>query len=129
MFDAYYLCLMVGLDSVRLSSPDEVETEEFTKSYPVSFQRQADIIAGLLIDAELVRNGIETEDRASIEREMLELLDSHSPTRLSEKGNDLLNRYAASGFRLLREKHPDPPQSLEEFLVCYSDVWDSLPVG
>lgn len=122
LFDEYYLCLMVGLDRKTLGKPDDLEADKFIERYPSDYQSQADIIAGLLISAELHRKAIEKNDRSSIEKEMLRLLDHQSPTRLSEEGLSTLNLYAGAGFRLIREEITTP-QNLEEFLVLYHDLW------
>lgn len=123
MFDYYYLCLMIGLDSRLLASEDsDLESAEFVKAYPADYHAQADLVAGLLIDAELDRKGINPEDRESIEQEMLRLLDLQSATRLSDEGMRLLNRYAAEGFKLLRDRVLQP-QNLEDFLVAYQSFW------
>jgi hypothetical protein len=122
LFDQYYFCLMIGLDRKVLSSEDELEPDRFIERYPGDYQPQADIIAGLLINAELARKGIEKNDRASIEQEMLRILDHQSPSRLSEEGMKLLNLYAVDGFKFIREEI-SPPQSLEEFLVFYEKLW------
>lgn len=122
LFDQYYLCLMVGLDRRVLGRDDELESDRFIERYPSDYQNQADVIAGLLINAELHRKDIHKEDRSTIEREMLTLLDHQSSTRLSDEGMQLLNRYAAAGFKAIRDEIL-PPQSLEEFLVFYHALW------
>lgn len=122
MFDQFYLCLIVGLDRLKLAIEDDVEADRFIERYPSQFQPQSYIIAGLLVNAELERKAIAREDRNSIEGEMLSLLDHQSPTHLSEAALGLLNRYAAEGFKTIRERIPQP-QSLEEFLVAYHDIW------
>lgn len=125
LFDQYYFCLMVGLDRKNLASENELENDKFIERYPSDYQNQADVIAGLLISAELRRKSIEAGDRSSIEKEMLRLLDHQSPTRLSEEGMKALNQYAASGFKAIQVGML-PPQSLEEFLVLYYKLW-SVP--
>ena len=122
MFDKYYLCLMVGLDARRLGSDEDLEADKFYDAYPVEYQAQADLIAGLLIDAELDRQGINSEDRGSIEREMVRLLNPQSPTKLSEDGVRLLNRYAAAGFNIIRDQ-VIVPNSLEDFLIAFRELW------
>lgn len=124
MFDQYYCCLMVGLNARRLGNEGDLEGDVFVNGYPEDYKAQVDIIAGLLIEAELERKGIRTEDKVSIEREMVTLLDPTSPTRLSAAGNKLLNLYAAEGFKLIQDRML-PPSSLEEFLVAYHDWWNS----
>jgi len=122
MFDAYYCCLMAGLGARTVGSPENLEADVFLNGYPDDFKGQADIIAGLLLDAELDRKGIQPEDRASIEREMVKLVDPTSPTRLNGEGNKLLNLYAAAGFSLIQEKMM-PPATVEEFLIAYHAFW------
>ncbi|HEX6037784.1 hypothetical protein [Longimicrobium sp.] len=122
MFDEYYLCLMIGLDARRVTGEEDMEDDKFYDSYPKEFQGQADIIAGLLIDAELDRQGISADDRASIEREMVRLLDHRSPVNLSADGIRLLNQYAAAGFKMIRDR-VIAPHSLEDFLIAYHDLW------
>ena len=122
MFDAYYACLMVGLDARKLGQDEEVEGEPFLPGYPEGFQSQSDILAGLLIDAELVRKAIDASDRASVEDEMIKLLDPASPTRLSAAGDKLLDLYAAFGMRVIQDKLL-PPARVEDFLVAYRGFW------
>lgn len=122
MFDQYYCCLLAGIESRRIGSEEDLEGEPFINAYPEDYRVQADIIAGLLIDAELDRKAIALEDKASIEQEMVKLLNPTSATRLSEEGNRLLNLYAAEGFRLVHDRMM-PPAGLEEFLVAYHGFW------
>lgn len=124
MFDAYYCCLLLGLDSRRFGREDTLDSPEFLKSYPDSYAPQAELIAGLLVEAELARQDIRPDDRESIEAEMVRLLDLKSPTRLSQPGDHLLNLYAASGFERLSSELP-PPDNLEDFLVAYHRLWDA----
>ncbi len=122
MFDPFYCCLMLGLDQRKLGNPDDVEADAFINSYPDHYKPQADIIAGLLIDAELERKEIGVQDRASIEKLMVNLLDQTSATRLSTEGLRLLSQYAAGGFELIQERMV-PPGSSSEFVVAYSGCW------
>lgn len=124
MFDAYSCCLLLGLDGRQHGEASDLEAKTFIEGYPDSHRSQAEIYAGLLVDAELARKDISPEDRGSIEREMVNLLDLTSPTRLSSNGNDLLNLYAASGFVRLRDAMPAPP-TLEDFLVGYATLWST----
>jgi hypothetical protein len=121
-FDKYYLCLMVGLDARRLGQPTDLEPDEFIRAYPQDYAAQSEILAGLLIDAELDRQAIGPTDRESIQQQMLRLLDHNSPTRLSDVGGQLLNQYAAGGLAILRDQLPRP-QSLPDFLRAYVQLW------
>ncbi len=122
MFDAYYCCLLLGFDERRLGDETKLESDRFIDSYPEPFKGQAEVIAGLLVDAELSRLEVGPDDRNDIERVMVRLLDLTSATRLSPEGDHLLNRYAVSGFDKLREAML-PPDNLEDFLVGYYALW------
>ncbi|RON79115.1 hypothetical protein [Pseudomonas fluorescens] len=122
LFDAYYCCLLLGLDARHLGDEKNIEQEKFLDSYPDSYKGQAELIAGLLVDAELTRREVASDNRTDIERVMVRLLDLTSSTRLSAEGDRLLNRYAASGFDRIRETITSP-ENLEDFLVAYYGIW------
>lgn len=128
MFDSWYVCMLVGVQARKLGAKDDLEDAYFIDSYPEDFKPQADFIAGLLIDAELDRKGIDVTDKASVEREMILLLDPQRTTGLSDTGGELLNRYAVAGFAILDEAML-PPANVEELMVRYSSIWESSEVG
>lgn len=121
-FDAFYYCLLIGLDKRKLCSLDEVG-EEFVRDYVQAFQPHAPTIAGLLVDAELDRANIGRDDVKAVEKRMVELLEAVSSSMLSAEGLRLLNQYGAGGFVLLRDALATPPQNLEEFLIAYHQLW------
>lgn len=122
MFDTYYVCLLLGLDARRLGPADELEGDRFIENYPDDYKQQADYIAGLLIDAELDRNRIDLSNKASVEGQMVLLLDPSNPTGLSATGSERLNRYAVGGFARI-EKEMTVPAKLEDLLVRYAAMW------
>lgn len=122
MFDKYYLCLLIGLDQRRIGQPGDLEADEFIRGYPQDYAAQKEILAGLLIDAELDRQSIGATDRESIQQVMLRLLDHSSPSGLSVEGEQVINRYAAGGLSILRDGLPTP-QSLSDFLRAYVQFW------
>ncbi|MEA3051905.1 MAG: hypothetical protein QOG72_808 [Sphingomonadales bacterium] len=122
MFDTYYVCLLLGLDARRLGPGDELEGDRFLDNYPEDYKAQADYIAGLLIDAELERNSIDLCNKASVEGQMVLLLDPSNPTGLSATGSERLNRYAVGGFARIEEEMIAPAK-LEDLLVRYAAIW------
>ena len=126
--DKYYACLMLGLKAGELGSNDAVGPDNFLAAgtgYPEAYRETADLIAGLLVDTEIRRNNIDVNDRDQIESETVKLLEPKSAMGLSDKGTDLLNRYAARGLEYLKSEM-DAPRSLEVFLIDYGRVWDAL---
>ena len=120
-FDAFYYCLLIGLDRRRLGAPEEIG-DEFVRDYVQAFQPHAPTIAGLLVDAELDRANIGRDDVKAVEKRIVELLEVSS-SMLSGEGLRLLNQYAAGGFVILRDALASPPQNLEEFLIAYHQLW------
>ncbi|MCY7949366.1 MULTISPECIES: hypothetical protein [Bacillus] len=118
IFDKYYLCLMVGLSNEKLGKQDEYESADFVEGYPQAYADKAPLITGLLINAEMERQGINSEDRTSVEGLILQLIDNDSSTKLSEKGMELLNSYAAGGMSTIRDNIPKTSE-IETFLVYY----------
>ena len=109
-FDLYYFCLMVGLKRKNLGLSLDLEGDKFVDRYVSDYQNQADLIAGLLINAELTRKGIEKDDRSSIEKEMLRLLDHQSPSRLSEEAiSVLISTLRRGSKRYVKKLSPRKP--------------------
>lgn len=124
IFDKYYLCLMVGFCEEKLGKPEEFESADFLESYPQAYADKAPLITGLLINSEMNRQGISSEDRISVEGLILYLIDNNSSTKLSEKSIELLNSYAAAGMNKIKDKITQT-SDLETFLVHYHRLINS----
>lgn len=122
LFDTWYVCMMLGIQKRRLGPKDELDGIVFISEYPEAFRPHSDFIAGLLIDAELTRQKIDLEDKASVESEMVKLLDPTRATSLHEDGIELLNRYAVAGFEEIQERML-PPARIEDLLVACAEYW------
>jgi len=121
-FDQFYLCLMVGLDDGQLGLEADLEPAEFVKGYTAAYKPYAPVIAGLLVEAEIRRQGVPTSKEA-LQKEFSDLLDvDNAGTHLNEDGTKLLSRYAVRGFELIRDRIPEP-RTLEDFLVAYHKQW------
>ena len=126
--DKYYACLMLGLRVGELGSENDLSQRSFLAAgagYPDAYKPITDLISGLLVDAEIRRNNINAKDRDLIESETVKLLQPRSALGLSDKGLELLNRYAARGFEHLQSEM-EAPRSLEVFLLEYARVWEAL---
>ena len=107
-FDIYYAGAVLGLCARQRIEPDKYDSEigrELTRSYPKERQEHADTIAGMLIEAELSRQSIDPNNAEIIISTIDDYLSSNSPTRLTQEGHRLLDRYAAAGFRLMEERY------------------------
>lgn len=121
-FDQFYLCLMVGLDDGKLAPESDLEQAEFVKGYTATYRPYAPVIAGMLVEAEMRRQGVPVAKEA-VQREILEIIEvGNGGTQLKDEATTLLSRYAARGFELIREAIPNP-RTLEDFLVAYHSRW------
>jgi hypothetical protein len=118
MFDAYYLCLLVGLSKRQIDSDASTLDVIFNDSYPDKYVDSRDYIAGLLIATEAERKGIEKDNATALQQLMLNYVDYESPTRLSKMGVDMLNQYSSKGMDIIRSSISRPTH-IEDFLREY----------
>lgn len=125
-FDLYYFCLMLGLYECRKTPvSDNSETTEFQKVFVKSYVPAQKIIIGLLICAELKRLGIDYSEKDDVHKLISNIIDTDSPTKLSDKGMTKLNEYASGGYEVLTEKYPNRPYKIEEFIRSYAKLFNN----
>lgn len=127
LFDAYWACLCVGLRAREQATPDKLEKDRFLTTYPDDYEQYGEYVAGLLVEAELAALHTDDYTESELERAIADLLKVSAPTRLSPKGLSLLNRYAAGGFQILKDKMRPRPTDVPNFLVRYQSVLDQMP--
>lgn len=132
IFDAYYLCLMVGFASGRRNP--EIHSDRvdgFVDHFPGDFQFRRQLLVGLLVNAELQRLKIDLQDREDVYREIHNIVEPDSPSYLSNEGMMRMNVYVHGGFEILCESLGDPPKSVEVFVRRYfrllSDLREAKP--
>jgi hypothetical protein len=117
-FDLYYLCLLLGIVSRRVSAP--TDAPGFVDAFVEHYQQQSLLLIGLVLLAELRRLGCGLEERAEVRRQLARLVGPGGP---SSEGVNTLNTYASGGFDYLQERYGDaPPFSAEEFLPAFIDL-------
>ena len=117
MFDFYYFCLLIGFTNGKLS---DGQSEEFLKSFPISYKLHSKEIIAALISAEIARRGINIEDRTRVQELILTLINPESPTNLSTNGETLMNKYAGGGFLIINDKFGQS-HDVDTFLIRYND--------
>jgi len=124
LFDSYYLCFLLGVAARHTSNPSKgAEAHAFVATFPRPYDQQQRLLIGLMIDAELVRLGIEPTDRASVNRIVNEIA---GPGGLTSQGAARMNNYASGGFDLLIEEYrEDEPRTAAEFLPRYLRILDA----
>lgn len=108
-WEMYYYASMVGIRArERVGEGQEPDTESFARFVTKNFQNQKFEIYSGLVMAEIERQNIPKNEKAEIKSLMLNILDSSDATRLSDDGKTLLNCYAESGYKILRDAGPAP---------------------
>ena len=99
-FDLFYLCLLVGFASGRMSDPreDGRNAPEFIRIFIEDYKPSQHLIIALLIIVELGRFGISLSEKESVRNCIRQLVKPDSQTGLTDEGINLLNQYASGGF-------------------------------
>lgn len=118
-FDSYYFCLISGLSTGKKHNLPNTETTEFVQQFPNEYKPNRHLIIALFLNAELKSLGISLEERTTLNKQLTKLIDPVSSTGLSDDGMREMNRYAYGGFRELENHFPEPPRTLDGFLVGY----------
>lgn len=118
-WDMYYFAAMVGITArERVGTDQEPDSVAFNKDLASDYSNQKFEIYSSLVMAEIERQSIPKEAKTEIRELMLGILDSKDQTRLSSDGKTLLNCYAESGFKILRDAGP-PPTEFDRFLELF----------
>ncbi len=121
-WDFYYICSIIGMYHRRLKSDIESENlRELTRSFPQKYYNNKNYIIALLIEAEMYRKGVETRTRKELEEFMLNKVGK-GETGLSENGEELLNKYAAGGLEIIKEKIGRVEDLHTFFLRIYEEI-------
>ena len=117
-FDAYFICMLLGLATGRRSSPTDhgKKMSDLIERFPEAYRSQQRLVAGLLIWAELARRGIDIKEKQGVQDVVVELLSSQNFTGLSNEGINLLDKYASGGFDVLTDKYEQKPDRFEQFI-------------
>ncbi len=121
-WDFYYICSIIGMYHRRLKSDIESENlRELTRSFPQKYYNNKNYIIALLIEAEMYRKGVETRTRKELEEFMLNKVGK-GETGFSENGEELLNKYAAGGLEIIKEKIGRVEDLHTFFLRIYDEI-------
>jgi hypothetical protein len=122
LFDGYYLSALVGLAQAKIDSKPDLESSELVDEYPGIYKESGDYIAALLIATEAKRIPVNVTNADELEKLMTSLIDSHSKTRLSLKGENLLNQYASRGINIILDTmmfHTNLEEFYQEYFECF----------
>lgn len=125
-FDIYYLCLMAGLADKKKADISTSETNELVDYFPDAYKARGRIIIALFLSRELKALGILFTERTALHKEISNLVDPQSPSRLSNEGMNEMNKYCYGGFETIAnyfgQRFIDPPRNLETFLPMYKKL-------
>lgn len=118
-FDSYYFCLVSGLKSGKKHPLPNSETTEFVQQFPGEYKSHRHLIIALFLHTELNDLGISLTERTALNNILTQLIDPGSATNLSDDGMRYLNQYANHGFNELYQHFPEPPRTLDAFLIGF----------
>lgn len=131
-FDFLYACFLVGIASGKIG--DTPTSGDLIDYFPDKYKPSRSTIIGSLICAELSRLGVDVTEKEEVENQIEHLVKMDSPSKLSDRGVQQFNAYAAGGYEYLVQKAGNKPELPEEFLldllefidteVSASDRWD-----
>lgn len=126
-FDIYYYCLLAGLLKLKKNPDlDKKDMTEIIRYFPDEYVANKHFIIALFLKTELSVQGIQLSEKKALDKELSRLLNpNNGGTSLSEDGMTQLNYYAFGGFRELHDHFPDPPRTLDNFLVGYYQFLNS----
>lgn len=119
-WDAYYLCLMMGLAKGRAEEP--VHAVEFVDYFVNDYRPAQNTIIGMLIAVEARVHGVDLGNRASIRTLLLDYVSPNAPVGLTPAGFERLNWYANGGFNEIVSRYPDRPWSPADFFQWYVPI-------
>lgn len=127
MFDEYYLCLMMGLATRKFCDPAS-DTHELPDNFPGEYWSRGPVIIALFLRRELQRRGIDLTEKKALHKEISKLVDSSSPSKLSEEGMKQMNAYANGGYEVLADLFGEEnrPRHMETFLPLYKGKLEEL---
>ena len=119
-FDAYHLCLMLGLKRGQLD--EATDSSEIYGKFPQEYAGSRYQIIALLISVEMRREGLDFSNHSASQSMVARYIDPENPASLSKEGFGRLNSYASGGFNLLSAAFAEPPRDVNAFLVRYTDL-------
>lgn len=127
-FDFYYLCLMAGLAGGRRTDPASigVQANVFVNEFIQDYKPAQRLITGLLVTAELKREGINLSEKSAVRDTFKKLVAADTPTGMTDEGMKRLNAYASGGYEILSESRETRPTSSQEFLRHYIKTMGDL---
>ena len=122
-FDHYYMCLMVGLASLR---DDPLNGgNELIRHFPGQYAAASKLVIGLLLIAETQKLGKQLSNKGDVEFLVQQYLEPTGNGALNDAGFERANNYANGGFNYLVEEY-DRPYHADTFFAWYSERLQTL---
>jgi hypothetical protein len=118
-FDIYYLSFIVGIGLGRSPKIENSMVTDITRNVPIQYIEYRHTLAGLLLVSGLNNAGLPL-NKNLVKAKVLELLDSHSQSFLSDEATELMNCFAFAGFEEIRIAMPSAPDAFD-FLIWYHE--------
>lgn len=110
--DFFYLCFLAGIafgKKDKTNSKDFVDTGTDKTWGNMDFKDNAELIALSLVSAE--SKSMNYESKEDIEMQLSEYIDVQATSKLSRKGGNTFNQYAAAGYKMITKNISAPVRS------------------
>ena len=124
-FDQFYFCLMTGLVTGRTSEQTQAGSgaTDLVDYFVEDYKAASRLLIALLLIAELKKQGIDLSEKAAVRNVFQQLISQQSPSYLTDDGVRRMNAYASGGYDYLSERRETKPNSPEEFLQDYAQLF------
>jgi hypothetical protein len=115
--DLFYICLLVGLKHDSKDDISNYDKDEITDKWTINLKnsKTSDYIIGLFLSKITKKH---KENKSLINKELNEILDHNSDTKLSDVGLIELHNYAIGGYNIiLKELDNKIPATLVNFFI------------
>lgn len=112
----YWLCALLGLASNE--NRDPIDTGDVVDSFPTPLREHAHLIRALAFWRYASERGVGVDNPDDIMDAIRCFFDDDAGSRMSG-GVAELDKFAAGGFDIIRNRWPSPPQDLDTFLLGY----------
>ena len=126
LFDPYYFSFLIGALVNKKTPCFANDSVEISRNFISKYAPQKNIIIGCLIRAEIINKGLDMNKRRHIEKQLIEILDSDSPSSLSSKGHQIMNDFSYGGFRYLSENINTMPNTESSFFITYNKLLEKI---
>lgn len=119
-FDAFYLCFIAGVSTMRKKEAPASETASLVENFPGPYRNRGRLLIALFLSRELEYLGVAMNEKKAVRSAISRLVDPDATNHLSDDGVREFNKYAHGGYEVLLDWFDEEPRTLETFLRTFT---------